>query len=146
MSQVQNLTSTSDRAGLGWQVGLWFAQIALALMFGMAGAMKLSMSPAALAAAGMTGINDLPIWLMRFIGLAEVAGALGITLPVLTRIAPFLTPLAASGFVTIQILAIGFHTVRGEILMTAPLNLLLLGLALFVLWGRAIKAPVSPRW
>jgi uncharacterized membrane protein YphA (DoxX/SURF4 family) len=146
MSQAQNPISASHSAGLGWQIGLWFAQIALALMFGTAGVMKTFMTPDALAAAGMSGITDLPIWLLRFIGLAEMAGALGIILPALTRIAPSLTPLAALGFVTIQILAIGFHTLRGEIAMTAPINLLLLGLALFVLWGRASRAPISSRW
>ncbi len=67
------------------------------------------------------------------------------TLLRLTRIRPGLTPLAALGFVTIQILAIGFHVVRGEIASSAPLNALLLGLSLFVLWGRTKKAPISPR-
>lgn len=69
----------------------------------------------------------------------------GILLPALTRILPRLTPLAALGFVTIQVLAIGFHAVRSELGMAMPLNLVLLGLSLFVLWGRATKLPIAGR-
>jgi hypothetical protein len=43
----------------------------------------------------------------------------------------------------IQVLAIGFHTIREEIIRAAPINLLLLGLSMFVLWGRTKLAPVQ---
>ena len=66
-------------------------------------------------------------------------------MPALTRIKPVLTPLAALGFATIQVLAIGFHTMRGEFAEAAPINLLLLGLSLFVVWGRLRKAPIAAR-
>lgn len=56
-----------------------------------------------------------------------------------------MTPLAALGFVLVQLLAIPFHAVRGELAMALPINLVLLGLSLFVLWGRGKKAPVAPR-
>jgi hypothetical protein len=85
------------------------------------------------------------LWFIRFIGLCELAGAIGIILPAATRILPFLTPLAALGFVTIQVLAIGFHAIRGETAMSWPINALLLGLSLFVLWGRTRKLPIQPR-
>ena len=103
--------------------------------------MKSFVSPQALVGMGITYATQIPYWLLRFIGICEAAGAIGVVLPALTRI----RPLAALGFVTIQILAIGFHVVRGEIASSAPLNALLLGLSLFVLWGRTKKAPISPR-
>jgi hypothetical protein len=129
-----------------WTIGLWIAQILLALLFGLAGVMKSFMPPADLAAAGINYATELPLWLLRFIGAAELAGAIGILLPALTRILPGLTPLAALGFTTIQILAIGFHAVRGELAMALPFNIVLLGLSLFVLWGRSRKAPIAPRF
>jgi len=76
-----------------------------------------------------------PFWLLRFIGISEHVGAIGVVLPVLVRVQPQLTPLAALGLTLIQLLAIGFHAVRGETAMTLPLNLVLLGLSPFVFWG-----------
>ena len=78
-------------------------------------------------AVGMTHAGVLPYWLLRFLGISELAGVLGIILPALTRIKPVLTPLAALGFTTIQVLAIGFHIARGELAQMAPINLTLLG-------------------
>jgi hypothetical protein len=81
---------------------------------------------------------------VRVIGLVDLAGGIGILLPALTRIMPSLTVLAALGCSVLQVFAIVFHTSRGEVVVT-PLNFVLLSLALFVLWGRARKAPIAPR-
>lgn len=126
-------------------IGLWSAQIALAAVFGMAGVSKSFLPPADLISMGVNYATDLPEWLLRFIGASELLGAIGIFLPALTRILPRLTPLAAVGFITLQTLAIGFHAVRGELLTVLPFNLALLGLALFVFWGRWFKAPIAAR-
>jgi uncharacterized membrane protein YphA (DoxX/SURF4 family) len=139
-------TAGVTRTGLNWwNISLWVAQILLVVGFGSAGLMKLTQPVSALAAMGMGFVTVTPEWLVRFIGIAEVAGALGMVLPALTRILPVLTPLSALGFVVIQVLAIGLHASRGETAMTLPANLILLALALFVLWGRWTKAPISPR-
>jgi len=127
-----------------WNIGLWVAQVVLAAIYVMAGFMKLTQPIDALVASGMTYAGDYPEMLTRFIGTMEVLGAIGIILPAATRIAPFLTPLAALGFSTIQVLAIGLHSSRGEF-QVLPVNLVLLALSLFVLWGRLRKAPISPR-
>lgn len=127
-----------------WNIGLWLAQAVLAAVYVMAGFMKLTQPIDALVASGMTYADDYPEMLTRFIGTMEVLGAIGIILPAATRIAPFLTPLAALGFSTIQVLAIGLHSMRGEF-QVLPVNLVLLALSLFVLWGRSRKAPISPR-
>ncbi len=126
-----------------WSIGLWVAQVVLALMFGMAGVMKL-MTPMDALATQMAWVGESPELLVRFIAVAEIAGALGMILPAATRIMPFLTPLAGVGFAVIQVLAMGVHLMRGE-LGVLPINLVLLALALFVAWGRWRKAPITPR-
>jgi uncharacterized membrane protein YphA (DoxX/SURF4 family) len=137
--------ATSGAAGRNWwTIGLWVAQVLLALLFGAAGFMKLFQPIEALGAM-MAWVPASPELLVRFIGFVEIAGALGMILPAATRILPFLTPLAALGFAVIQVLAIGVHAVRGETAMSLPLNLVLLALSLLVLWGRSRKAPISPR-
>jgi len=127
-----------------WNIGLWVVQIVLALVYGMAGFMKLSQPIDALVASGMSYAGDYPELLTRFIGTMEVLGAIGVILPAATRIAPWLTPLAALGFSIIQVLAMGLHISRGEF-QVLPVNLVLLALALFLLWGRTRKAPIAPR-
>lgn len=138
-------TFTLDRSSSKfWQAGLWLTRIALCLMFGMAGVIKLTAAPEAMASMGIAWATDVPLALVRFIGACETAGAIGLILPALTRIQPWLTPVAALGLLTIQVLAIGFHAMRGELAMTGP-NAVLIALAAFVAWGRTRKVPVAPR-
>jgi uncharacterized membrane protein YphA (DoxX/SURF4 family) len=79
---------------------LWIIQGLLALIFLFAGSMKLIV-PIEMMTAQMP--VPLPGLFLRFIGTAEVAGALGLILPGLLRIRPMLTPLAACGLVIIMI-------------------------------------------
>lgn len=138
--------TTSGATGrTGWDIALWAVQILLAAFYGLAGFSKISQPMDALAAMGMTYALDYPDLLTRFVGTAELLGAVGLVLPALTRILPGLTPLAALGLSAIQVLAIGLHAMRGETAQTLPMNLVLLALALLVLWGRTRKAPISPR-
>ncbi len=123
--------------------GLWIVQVLLALAFVAAGVMKLTM-PVDQLAQNMVWVSAVPVWLVRFIGLAELAGGLGIILPALTRIQPHLTPLAGAGLVLVQILAIGFHLTRGEFSYIV-VNIVLLALAAFVAYGRWQVAPIAPR-
>jgi uncharacterized membrane protein len=67
---------------------LWIVQGLLALLFLFAGGMKLVVPLEKLA-----GSVPLPGPFMRFIGVAEVLGAIGLILPGLLRIRPGLTPL-----------------------------------------------------
>ena len=73
---------------------IWGVQGLLALTFLFAGGMKL-----VLPLEAMTLQLPLPDWFLRFIGVAEVLGAIGLILPRLLGIRPSLTPLAASGLV-----------------------------------------------
>ena len=83
-----------------WTRTLWIVQGLLALIFLFAGSMKLII-PIEIMMAQMP--VPLPGLFLRFIGTAEVAGALGLILPGLLRIRPMLTPLAACGLVIIMI-------------------------------------------
>ncbi|TLY50486.1 MAG: DoxX family protein [Gemmatimonadetes bacterium] len=79
------------------RVVLWILQGLLAALFLFAGGFKLAMPLAALAK-----VSPLPAAFLKFIGAAEVAGALGLVLPGLLRIRTGLTPLAAAGLVIIM--------------------------------------------
>ena len=85
---------------------LWIIQILLTLLFLFAGGTKLFMSEAALKQMAPPNSIVLPILLLRFIGLCEVLGALGLILPGITRIRRGLTPLAACGLLIIMIGAV----------------------------------------
>jgi uncharacterized membrane protein YphA (DoxX/SURF4 family) len=124
-------------------VTLWVVQILLAIAFAMTGLMKLTQPVAALAAQ-MAWVGSVPAVLVRFIGLAELAGAAGLILPALTRIQPRLTAVAAIGLVVVMLLASLTHASRGEFGMI-PVNLVLGALAAFVAWGRGKAAPITPR-
>jgi putative oxidoreductase len=100
--------------------------------------------PIAELAQMMIWPGALPPALVRVIGVAELAGAIGLVLPALTRIKPRLTPLAGAGLLTIMVLASIFHSTRGEF-SVIPMNATLGALAAFVAWGRATRAPIAPR-
>ena len=124
---------TEEATRRGANIGLWAAQIALAALYGFAGFMKLTQPIEALAQ--MMGWPGSMPGLTRFIGAAEIAGALVLILPMVTGIKPRLTALAAAGLALIQLLAIPFHLYRGEF-ATVPVNLVLLGLAVWIFRGR----------
>ena len=121
---------------------LWTAQILLALGFGFFGFTKAT-GDLAVISQMMTWIPQVPPAFVRFIGVAELAGAAGMILPAVTRIRPNLVPLAALGFVTIQVFAIALHAVRGETAHSIGLNFPLLAMSLFVAWGRSRKLPIA---
>ncbi len=126
-----------------WHMGLWAAQIALALLYLM-GAWFHFLPPAEAARMGAVWMSEVPIALPRFIGVMELLGVIGLILPAATRIQPQLTVWAAKGLLAIQALAIPFHAVRGEF-EPLPFNLIYVALAVLVIWGRTHKAPILPR-
>ena len=137
-------TATAARAPRrGLNASLAVVQILLALAFGAAGLMKLSQPIDALASS-MAWVSAVPAPLVRFIGAAELAGALGLLLPWLTRIQPRLIPVAAVGLVLVMVLASAFHLSRGEA-SAVPVNLVLGALAAFVAWGRSTAVPIQSR-
>lgn len=137
------MKKTETTASNRMRIALWSAQIILALAFGMAGVMKLAISPQELASS-MPAVADWPVVLIRFIGLAELAAAIGLILPALTRIAPVLTPVAATGLVVVMVLAAGLHLIRAE-LSALPIVIAFGALSSFVAWGRFTRAPIAAR-
>ncbi len=136
-------SAQSPNGGRGLRLGLWVVQVLLAIFFCMAGVTHgiRSLDEAAKMA---TWIPVVPPTLVRFIGYAELAGALGLVVPAATRIMPVLTPWAAVGLATIMFLAIPFHVMRGEANVIG-LHIVVTALAAFVAWGRFSRAPIAPR-
>ncbi len=129
-----------DEPHHGLIAGLWIAQILVSGIFLFSAYLKLS-TPIDALAQMMPWTGEASETFVRAIGLVDLAGGFGIIVPTLTRIAPRLTAWAAGGCVVLQILAAGFHVWRGEF-TNVPLNILLLALAAFVLWGRTRPAYV----
>jgi DoxX-like family len=116
---------------------LWVIQVLLALLFVFAGGVKLVLPLEQLA-----GPVALPGAFIRFIGVAELLGGIGLILPALLRIRPGLTPLAAAGLVIIMIGAVAITVASGDV--TAGLIPLVVGLlAAFVAYGRTRLAPIA---
>ena len=134
---------TRDRRNATLNVWLWIAQCLLAFFFLLAGSMHAFMSIE--QAAGIAAwIGSAPVALVRFIGVAELAGAIGVVLPAATRVKPWLTPLAAAGLGIVMLLAMPVHVARGELSMLGR-NVAALSIAAFVVWGRATRVRISAR-
>jgi uncharacterized membrane protein YphA (DoxX/SURF4 family) len=125
-----------------WHAGLWILQVLLAAMFLMAGFMK-TFTPVAELSQSFPALSDLPL-LVRFIGISELAGGLGLLLPAGLKIFPRLTPAAAYALSFVMLLALLFHLFRAEY-SAIPMNAALGAMAVMVGWGRTFKAPVSAR-
>ena len=123
---------------------LWIIQVLLALLFLFAGGTKLVLPLDVLKSMGSPNQIVLPGLLLRFIGVCEVLGALGLILPGLFRIRPGLTPLAAAGLVIIMIGATVLTFVADGVV--PALFALVVGiLAAFVAYGRWRLAPLRGR-
>jgi len=118
-------------------IALWIVTGLLAVMYLTAGLMK-TFTPKEKLSTSLPWTEDYSAGTVRFIGIVELLGALGLVLPWLTGVAPILTPLAASGLVIVQVLAIIVHIRRHEA-RALPFNVLLLVLALFVAIVRLIQ-------
>lgn len=115
---------------------LWIVQGLLALLFLFAGGMTSFMPIEA-----MKGPVEFPGLFMRFIGVCEVLGGLGLVLPWLTQILPGLTPIAAAGLVIIMIGATVVSSMGGGI-AAALFPFVVLLLCIFVAWTRARPSPL----
>ncbi|MFZ6758214.1 DoxX family protein [Undibacterium sp. Ji50W] len=142
-STSTSLTSTPAATGKTLRISLWIAQILLAFVFCAAGMTKLT-TPIAALSQMMPWTGQYSENFVRIIGLIDIAGGLGMLLPALTRILPSMGILATAASIVLQLLAIAFHSSRGE-LSVLPLNFVLLALCVFVLWGRSKRVPILPR-
>ena len=132
--------TTLTKPSQAMNIALWIAQIILAGMFLMAGVMK-STKPISELSVAMPWVSDFSVTTVRFIGISELLGALGLLLPSLLRIKPILTPIAAVCLVTVMILAAFYHASKGQFSIIG-FNAVLGTIALFIAWGRYKKVPV----
>ena len=119
---------------------LWILQVVLAAAFLAHGLMFL------FPPADLVAVMDASLYkpLRYFLGVAEVAAAIGLIVPGITRIQPWLVAAAAAGLVPIMIGATVLHTVRGEY-GSAVTTTVLLFLVTLVAWVRARVRPIAPR-
>jgi hypothetical protein len=118
---------------------LWVVQGLLALLFLFAGGAKLVMP-----AAELTAQTPLPAAFLRFIGVMEMLGGLGLVLPGMLRIRTGLTPIAAAGLTIIMIGAV-VVTIQTMGTAMAALPFVTGALAVFVCYGRWRVAPLVGR-
>jgi len=119
---------------------LWVLQVLLALAFFAHG--WLFLSPPAAIVDQMNA--SLPRWFQLFLGVAEILAAVGLTLPGVARVQPWLVSRAAAGIMIVMIGATIFHVARGEV-SSAATTAVLLAMATFVAYMRWRVAPIQPR-
>lgn len=133
--------STTSNKGLN--IALWVTQVLLAALFLMAGSTKL-FQPINEIAKMLPWAAEMPAGMVRFIGLSELLGGIGLLLPSILRIQPKLTVFAAIGLALVQVLAAGFHISRGETAVIG-MNFLFMAMAVFIAWGRAKKVSIASK-
>jgi uncharacterized membrane protein YphA (DoxX/SURF4 family) len=121
---------------------IWILQGLIALMFAMAGFMKLSKPKEELKKQGsMAWVSDVSSSNLKLIGALELLAALGLIVPQVTGIQSWLTPVAALGLVFTMIGALTLHIRRGDGRQALVVNVMLLLIAAFVAYGRYTLVP-----
>ncbi len=120
---------------------LWIVQGLLALAFLLSGFLK-GFTPLEGLKKNMAWVGDVPAGLVRFIGIVEMLGALGLILPKLTQLVPQLTIAAAIGLVLVMLSAAVFHAARKEY-STIGMNAVLLLAAFIAVGYLAAWAPIA---
>lgn len=121
-------------------VVLWILQVLLAAAFLAHGWLFLAPPPE----IAVQKNASLPRWFQLFLGVAEILAAVGLTLPGLTRIQPWLVSWAAAGIMIVMVSATILHVVRNEI-SSAAITLVLLAIATFVAYARRSIEPIRAR-
>jgi uncharacterized membrane protein YphA (DoxX/SURF4 family) len=137
------MENSNQKSSKALNITLWIAQSLLAAMFIMAGFTKVA-TPIDQLIVMMPWAADVPALLVKFIGVSELLGGLGLLLPSALRIKPNLTVLAARGLILIMIFAVAFHVSRGEFSAT-PASIILGSIAAFISWGRSRRAIIHSR-
>jgi uncharacterized membrane protein YphA (DoxX/SURF4 family) len=123
---------------------LWILQGLLAVMFLIAGTMKATMTKDGLKEKGgerMAWVDDVSDSNLKLIGILELLAGIGLILPQLTGILPWLAPLAGVGLALTMIGALMLHMRRGDGTQAIVTNIALLLMAVFVAYGRFILIP-----
>lgn len=134
---------TAQKNNKALNITLWVAQALFGLMFIMAGASK-AMQPIEALAESMPWVTTVSAGLVKFIGISELLGGIGLLLPSILRIKPQLTVWAAYGLALVMVLAGVFHATRGEY-SAIGVNVFMMAIAIFIAWGRSKKARILPK-
>ena len=121
-------------------ITLWILQVLLAAAFAAHGWMFVSPPPELLAIMN----EQLGVGFRLFLGVAEIAGAIGLLLPAVSRVMPWLTPVAAGCLAFVVASATVLHLSRGETSSAVTTAVLFL-LAAFVAYGRSSPRPIAAR-
>lgn len=120
---------------------LWIVQVLLALAFLVAGFM-MALQPIERLKKRMHWVTHYPVNFVRLVGIVAILGSLGLMLPGLTHILPWLTPVAAVGLVFMMIGALVVHLRLKEYTALVP-PIILLFLFLFIVYGRIVLVPLA---
>ena len=120
---------------------LWLMQTLLSVILLWAGFTKL-FEPIEKLSAMWPWTGQVPVAFVKFTGIVDVLGAMGLILPSLLRIKPKLTPITAIALCLLMVCAIIFHVARGEA-SHIGINIVFMGVAVFVAWGRFSKAALA---
>lgn len=123
-------------------VTLWAAQILVALFLITGAALKFQ--PIEKITPMMPWTGQVPAAVVRWLGVIDLLGALGLILPSLLRMKPLLAVWAAIGVVVLMICATVFHVSRGEASVIG-MNIFCAFIAIFIAWGRLKKAPITAK-
>ncbi|HKZ40168.1 MAG TPA: DoxX family protein [Candidatus Hodarchaeales archaeon] len=122
-------------------IALWILQVLLALLYLNAGFLK-TFRPIQEIAPQIFWVTRLPEPLVRFIGICEILGAVGLILPAALKIRPQLATIAAAGLALIMLLANIHHIYYGDFFVL-PMTVTLLSLAAFIAYGRWKLSPFT---
>jgi uncharacterized membrane protein len=120
---------------------LWVLQSVLAAFFLIFGGMKVGASHDVLVAK-LPWVASAPGWLPRFVGAAELLGALGLVVPGAIRTLPWLTQTSSAALAFVMLLAVALHFVRNEPLAGVPAGVACV-CCIFVASARTWIAPIS---
>jgi len=138
---MNGVSIPSTDKGLSW--ALWIVQALLAVTFVGTGLWKL-LTPIPTLADAMPWMGQVSPGFLYLTAVLDALAGLGIVLPSITRIKPWLVVPAALGCALLMAGAVVFHVSRGEAEST-PFNVFLAVLALAVAWGRGRRVPIAPR-
>lgn len=123
------------------ETAIWIVQGILALAFLMAGAMKI-MQPKEKLAENMGWVEDFAPGMLKIIGAAEVAGAIGLILPAFTDLSDTLVVAAALALGVMMVLAAYTHIRRGNETTMVAVNIVLFVMAFIVILTRTGNYPL----
>lgn len=115
-------------------IALWVAQVILAGSLIWASMLKL-FQPIEKLSAMWPWTSQIPLTLVKFTGIIDLLGAMGLILPILLQVKPKLTPIAAICIIILMICASVFHIERGEASVIG-VNIVFTIMAAFIAWGR----------